>query len=88
MAMKTIVLYEANLNRRHRNGSRVERVLRTNKKHPWSGRTLYALYRSGRTPIVLFVPSANQLDKIRKRSGIIRITAKQTASGIGSGWAV
>lgn len=85
---KTEVLYEVNLSAKHRSGARVERVLKTNEKHPWSGRTLYALYRSGRSPIVLFVPSASQLDKIRKRSGVIRITAKQTASGIGSGWAV
>ena len=85
---KTTVIYEVNLSRKYRNGSRVERVLKTDRKHPWSGRVLYALYRSGRSPIVLFVPSASQLDKIRKRSGIIRITAKQTASGVGSGWAV
>jgi len=85
---KATVLYEVNLSRRHRNGSRVERILKTDKKHPWSGRTLYALYRSGRSPIVLFAPSTSQLDKIRKRSGIIRITTKQTTSGIGSGWAI
>ena len=85
---KTTVLYEVNLSRKHRNGSRVERVLKTDKKHPWTGRTLYALYRSSRTPIVLFVPSASQLDKIRKRSGVIRITTKQTASGLGMGWAM
>ena len=86
---KAVVLYEVNLSARHRNGSRVERVLKTNQRHPWSGRTLYALYRSSPRPIVLFVPSASQLDKIRKRSGIIRITTKQTAErGIGSGWAM
>jgi len=85
---KTTVLYEVNLSRKHRDGSRVERVLRTNKKHPWSGKALYALYRSRSTPIVLFVPSASQLGKIKKRSGIIRITTKQTVSGIGSGWSV
>lgn len=86
--MGTTVLYEVNLSARHRNGSRVERILKTSQKHPWSGRALYALYRSSRRPITLFVPSAAQLVKIRKRSGIVRITSKQTVSGIGSGWSL
>jgi len=85
---KVVVLYEVNLSAKYRNGSRAERILKTTEKHPWSHKTLYALYRSSSRPIVLFVPSVSQLAKIRKRSGIVRITSKQTKSGIGSGWAV
>jgi hypothetical protein len=80
---KVVVLYEVNLSARYRNGSRLERVLKTSKKHPWSHKTLYALYRSSGRPIVLFVPSTAQLAKIKKRSGTIRITSRQTESGIG-----
>lgn len=83
--MKTTVLYEVNLSARYRNGARAERILLTTKKHKWTGRRLYALYRSGSRPIVLFVPSVSQLTKIKSRTGIVRITAKQTESGLGMG---
>lgn len=84
---KVIVLYEVHLGRRAPNGQRWETILKTNKRHPWSGRIMYALVRrgAGRNPVCLFVPSDAQLVKIRKRSGVINITSKQTPSGIGMG---
>ncbi len=83
--LKKALLYEANLSSRHHGGARVERILKTNKRHPWSKKALYALYRFGRTPIVLFVPTPSQMTKIRARSGIIRIYTSQTEGGSGLG---
>ena len=82
---KKALLYEVNLSGKLRNGSRAERVLKTTKKHRWSGKSLYALYRHYSIPVVLFVPTRLQMMKIKKRSGVIRIYSSQTESGTGLG---
>ncbi len=82
------LLFEVHLGARSPSGVRWEKILRTDQKHKWTGRRMYALYRSGGRAVVLFVPTAPQLTKIRNRSGVVRIYSKQTASGLGMGSAL